>query len=123
MYIIYNITQAEALQYNKKRGLTREDINWIYIRKLLPKWKSTDEIWAVGTDGIEHNCVTRAIGEDPVFGLQKSFMPTRVRQSFDSSAFTTFYYEVLLNRPVIESSGGGWLVTKHPLTGAIIDIT
>ena len=122
MYIIYNITQSKALQYNKTRGMTWEEINWAHLRILLPSWKAKDEIWAVGTDGVEYACVKREIAKNPIFGLQKSFMPDWVRTQFDTSNYETYYYEELLKTPVTTTSVEGWLVTKHPITGAIIDI-
>ncbi len=122
-YIIYNITQSQALQYNKTRGLTCDDINWKYIRIVLPSWKAKDEIWAVGTNGVEYSCVKREIAKNPIFGLQKSFMPTWVRAQFHIGSFETYYYEELLKTPITSTSVEGWMVTKHPITGAIIDIT
>ena len=122
LYIIYNITMSEALQFSKKKGLTVNQINWIHIRMFLPKWRATDQIWAMGTDGSEHSCSKQVIGEHPSWGLIKSSMPGRVRDQFHVTTYKTFYYEQLLKTPIRSTTTEGWIVLKHPITGAIIDV-
>ena len=88
----------------------------------LPKWRATDQIWAMGTDGSEHSCCRKVIGEDPVWRLQKSSMASWVRDQFHVTSYKTYYYEQLVNTPIRAATTEGWIVLKHPITGAIIDV-
>jgi len=124
MYIIYNVSQAESLTFNKEKGLKANQINWVHIRRLLPSWRVGDDIWAVGTDGNEHNCIHREIGKDPVFGLQKPCpMPDFVRERFHIGKYKMYYFEELVKTPVRVTTSEGWSLTMNPLTGAVMDIT
>ncbi len=122
LYIIYNITQKEALQYNGERGFKLTEINWEFIRKLVGWWKADEDIWAIGTDGTEYNCV-QTKGVNPTFGMsQPKEMPRGIREEYHTGDYTYYYYEKLLSTPTKVTTNEGWILLKHRITGQIMDV-
>jgi len=110
---IYNITQKERLEYNKKRGFSPEDVNWEIICKVRPQWSGTDDIWAIANDKAEYQCTHYSLGENPIFVLMKSFMPnyilTEYRKVRDADEFQIYYYKDLIKTTPVETSSKWWL--------------
>lgn len=122
-YVIYNITQKEALKFNEDRGLRLSEINWKVIRSLVHSWNARDYIWAVSTKGQEYNCVVQSqTFRNPRFGMMKQKMPRHIRERYHTGDYEYYYYEKLLNEPILPVERDFWMLTLNPFTHEVIEV-
>jgi len=122
-YIIYNISQKEALKFNEERGLRLSEINWKLIRQVMHWWRHRDYIWAVSTDGKEYDCILeRNFARNPEFGLKKKKMPKYILERYHTGKYEYYYYSKLIEEQKSFPERDCWILIKEPFTGKVIDV-